>query len=409
MPSRIALKLKKFIALVLSLFLFVPLCAGCSNQKGANTKAADSAKKVNVINTKVASLYKKVLANADKYDFNTSEYDSETDTSKSKYSYALVNMSDRDIPELILQKNFKYYASCSKVFAANKDYSDVVSSDDLICDGVGSSGGFRAVVSQYTDSNSLSYVEWSSGTGNIEVYKVTMNIADSNPLKKEKYWSGRITDSHKQNVKDIDFVSTDYTTLLDNLAKTEDNTYKKSVSNKSGDSNSEDKDSKNSDKKDGNKYGENASKKADSKKGASSESLDSKIKAEKASGRQVVFGTVKVLSYNKVLELQNMLDPSQGYSDPSPGCSDPNQTFMILILDNKTSIALPNSGDMNKPPYPSDARMLAFDDGSQAKQIMEKYVNKKVYVSFTVDDGFFPSDAGLPLGEPHLQNLKVIE
>lgn len=46
MPSRIALKLKKFIALVLSLFLFVPLCAGCSNQKGANTKAADSAKKL---------------------------------------------------------------------------------------------------------------------------------------------------------------------------------------------------------------------------------------------------------------------------------------------------------------------------------------------------------------------------
>ena len=178
------------------------------------------------------------------------------------------------------------------------------------------------------------------------------------------------------------------------MAKTEDNTYKKTVSNKGGDSNSEDKDSK--------KSGENASKKADSKKSASGESLDSKIKAEKASGRQVVSGTVKVLSYNQVLEAQNI-------QDPNPGSSDPNQTFMILILDNKTSVTLPHSGDMGNPPHPSDATMMAFDDGSQAKQIMEKYVNKKVYVSFIVNDGFFPSDTGLPLGEPHLCNLKVIE
>ena len=395
MPSRIALKLKKFIALVLSLFLFVPLCAGCSNQKGANTKAADSAKKVNVINAKVASLYKKVLANADKYKLN--EADSEIDASQSKYSYALVNMSDRDIPELILRKNYKY-VSCSKVFAANKDYSDVVSSNDLICDGVSSAGGFRASLSQYADSNSLRYVEWSSGTGDTEAYKVTMNIADSNPLKKEKYWSGTIFDLPKQNIKDINFVSTDDTTLLDNLAKTEDNTYKKSVSNKGSDSNSEDKDSNKSEKKSDKK----ASKKADSKKAASGESLDSKIKAEKASGRQVVSGTVRILSYNQVLEAQNIQDPNPGYSDT-------NQIFMILILDNKTSVTLHHSGDMGNPPHPSDATMMAIEDGSQAKQIMEKYVNKKVYVSFIVNDGFFPSDTGLPLGEPHLCNLKVIE
>lgn len=385
MPNGIAVKLKKFIALALSLFLFMPLCSGCSNQNGANTKAADSAKKVNVINAKVAALYKKVLANADKYNFN--EADLKIDASQSKYSYALVNMSDRDIPELVLRKNLEGI-SLLKFFAANKDYSDVVSSDDLISSGVAS--GIRVSVSQYADSNSLSYVEWSSGTGDTEAYKVTMNIADSNPLKKEKYWSGIITDLPKQNVKDINFVSTDDTTLLDNLAKTEDNTYKKSVSNKGGDSDSEDKDSKKS------------SKKTDSKKAASGESLDSKIKAEKASGRQVVSGTVKVLSYNQVLEAQNI-------QDPNPGSSDPNQTFMILILDNKTSVTLPHSGDMGNPPHPSDATMMAFDDGSQAKQIMEKYVNKKVYVSFIVNDGFFPSDTGLPLGEPHLCNLKVIE
>lgn len=398
MPNGIVLKLKKFIALVLSLFLFVPLCAGCSNQKDSNTKSADSAKKVNVINAKVAALYKKVLANADKYKLN--EADSEIDTSKSKYSYALVNMSDRDIPELILRKNYKY-VSCSKVFAANKDYSDVVSSNDLICDGVGSAGGFRASLSQYADSNSLRYVEWSSGTGDTEAYKVTMNIADSNPLKQEKYWSGTIFDLPKQNIKDINFVSTEDTTLLDNLAKTEDNTYKKSVSNKGGDSNSEDKDSKKSGKKSDKKADKKSSKKADSKKAASGESLDSKIKAEKASGRQVVSGTVKVLSYNQVLEAQNIQDPNPG--------SDTNQTFMILILDNKTSVTLHHSGDIGNPPHPSDATMMAIEDGSQAKQIMEKYVNKKVYVSFTVNDGVFPSDTGLPLGEPRLFNLKVIE
>ncbi|MBF9309027.1 hypothetical protein GK677_03460 [Bifidobacteriaceae bacterium NR044] len=399
MPNGIVLKLKKFIALVLSLFLFVPLCAGCSNQKGANTKSADTAKKVNVINAKVAALYKKVLANADKYKLN--EVDSEIDTSQSKYSYALVNMSDRDIPELILRKNYKY-VSCSKVFAANKDYSDVVSSNDLICDGVGSAGGFRAVVSQYADSNSLRYVEWSSGTGDTEAYKVTMNIADSNPLKQEKYWSGTIFDLPKQNIKDINFVSTEDTTLLDNLAKTEDNTYEKTVSNKGGDSNSEDKDSKKSGKKADKKADKKSSKKANSKKAASGESLDRKIKAEKASGRQVVSGTVKVLSYNQVLEAQNIQDPNPGYSDS-------NQTFMILILDNKTSVTLHHSGDMGNPPHPSDATMMAIEDGSQVKQIMEKYINKKVYVSFTVNDGVFPSDTGLPLGEPRLSNLKVIE
>lgn len=401
MPNGIVLKLKKFIVLVLSLFLFVPLCAGCSNQKGANTKSADTAKKVNVINAKVAALYKKVLANADKYDFNKSGYDSEIDTSQSKYSYALVNMSDRDIPELILRENYKY-VSCSKVFAANKDYTDVVSSNDLICDGVGSAGGFRASLSQYADSNSLSYVEWSSGTGDTEAYKVTMNIEDSNPVKQEKYWSGIITDLPKQNIKDINFVSTDDTTLLDNLAKTEDNTYEKTVSNKGGDSNSEDKDSKKSGKKADKKADKKSSKKANSKKAASGESLDRKIKAEKASGRQVVSGTVKVLSYNQVLEAQNIQDPNPGYSDP-------NQTFMILILDNKTSVTVLHVGDMGNPPHPSDATMMAIEDGSQARQIMEKYINKKVYISFTVKDGVFPSDTGLPFGEPRLYKLKVIE
>ena len=392
MPNEIMLKLKKFIALVLSLFLFVPLCAGCSNQKGANTKAADNAKKVNIINAKVAALYKKVLANADKYNFN--EADSEIDASQSKYSYALVNMSDRDIPELVLRKNLEGL-SLLKFFAANKDYSDVVSSDDLI--GFGVASGIRASVSQYADSNSLSYVEWSSGTGDTGAYKVTMDIADNNPLKQEKYWSGIITDLPKQNVKDINFVSTDDTTLLDNLAKTEDNTYEKTVNNKGGDSNSEDKDPKKAEKKSDKK----ASKKADSKKAASGESLDSKIKAEKASGRQVVSGTVRVLSYNQVLEAQNIQDPNPG--------SGTNQTFMILILDNKTSVTLHHSGDMDNPPHPSDATMMAIEDGSKAKQIMEKYVNKKVYVSFTVNDGVFPSDTGLPLGEPRLFNLKVIE
>ena len=386
------LKLKKFIALVLSLFLFVPLCAGCSNQNSANTKAADSAKKVNVINAKVAALYKKVLANADKYNFN--DADLKIDASQSKYSYALVNMSDRDIPELVLRKNLEGI-SLLKFFAANKDYSDVVSSDDLI--GFGVASGIRASVSQYADSNSLSYVEWSSGTGDTGAYKVTMDIADNNPLKQEKYWSGIITDLPKQNVKDINFVSTDDTTLLDNLAKTEDNTYEKTVNNKGGDSNSEDKDPKKAEKKSDKK----ASKKADSKKAASGESLDSKIKAEKASGRQVVSGTVRVLSYNQVLEAQNIQDPNPG--------SGTNQTFMILILDNKTSVTLHHSGDMDNPPHPSDATMMAIEDGSKAKQIMEKYVNKKVYVSFTVNDGVFPSDTGLPLGEPRLFNLKVIE
>lgn len=395
MPNGIVLKLKKFIVLVLSLFLFVPLCAGCSNQKDSNTKSADSAKKVNVINAKVAALYKKVLANADKYDFNKSGYDSELDTSQSKYSYALVNMSDRDIPELVLRKNFEYLPML-KFFAANKDYTDVVSSNDLICDGVGSAGS-RASVSQYADSNSLSYVTWLSGTGYTEAYKVTMNIEDSNPVKQEKYWSGIITDLPKQNVKDINFVSTDDTTLLDNLAKTEDNTYEKTVSNKGGDSNSEDKDSKKAEKKSAKK----SSKKADSKKSASGESLDSKIKAEKASGRQVVSGTVKVLSYNQVLEAQNIQDPNPG--------SDLNQTFMILILDNKTSVTVLHVGDMGNPPHPSDATMMAIEDGSQARQIMEKYINKKVYISFTVKDGVFPSDTGLPFGEPRLSNLKVIE
>ena len=397
MPNEIMLKLKKFIALVLSLFLFVPLCAGCSNQNSANTKAADSAKKVNVINAKVAALYKKVLANADKYNFN--EADSEIDASQSKYSYALVNMSDRDIPELVLRKNLEGI-SLLKFFAANKDYSDVVSSDDLIGSGVAS--GIRASVSQYADSNSLSYVEWSSGTGDTGAYKVTMDIADNNPLKQEKYWSGIITDLPKQNVKDINFVSTDDTTLLDNLAKTEDNTYEKTVSNKGGDTNSEDKDSKKSEKKADKKSDKKSSKKADSKKAASGESLDSKIKAEKASGRQVVSGTVRVLSYNQVLEAQNIQDPNPGYSDT-------NQTFMILILDNKTSVTLHHSGDIGNTPHPSDATMMAIEDGSKAKQIMEKYVNKKVYISFTVNDGVFPSDTGLPLGEPRLFRLKVIE
>lgn len=64
---------------------------------------------------------------------------------------------------------------------------------------------------------------------------------------------------------------------------------------------------------------------------------------------------------------------------------------------------------MGNTPKPKDASMFALEKDSEAERAMKKYIGKKVYVSFRVNDGFFPSDTSLPLGEPRLEELKVIE
>ncbi|WP_075523056.1 hypothetical protein [Gardnerella vaginalis] len=378
------LKLKKFLILLFTLIIVIPLFSGCSNSKQSSKKSG-SIEKVCVHNAKTAALYKKVLANASKYNFDPEgTEDSDNNPKETKYSYALVNMSNRDVPDLILRKDANYMYPL-KLFTVNKDYSDVVSSDDLIHEGMYVSNGIRVFVEQYVNTNALRYTELSGGTGEAEIYKVTMNIANSNPVEKEKYWSGIITDSPKDKVKQINFVSVNNTKILDDLAKTEDNTYKKSISRKSGKFESKNKNSK-----------------KENKKSKNVKSLAKKIEDEKASGRQVVFGTVRVLSYDQVLKMQNMPDPNPGYDHS-------RENFMLLIFDNKSSILLNHSGDMGNTPKPKDASMFALEKDSEAERAMKKYIGKKVYVSFRVNDGFFPSDTSLPLGEPRLEELKVIE
>ena len=338
------------------------------NDKSINeTSDVEEKEDLSENNIRLSSLYNKVLDNIDAYTFIEDIQEANID-----YSYALVNMNDSDIPQLIVaQNNNEYGLSYIKVFHSNDNFTKALTSDEVIQIGVASAGGFRGFLAQNEDLNGLDYITVSSGTGEGFKEEIIASVDKDNLiLQRDTVWEGSINELSNANTSDIDFIDIVDRNKLDDLASIKDGEYKKTIAKKIDEIKSLEK--------------------------AENEEENSNMKdqaqEENDNGRMVVSGTVKVFTNDEMVSYQNQnpqIFPDMG------------ESYVILLLDNYEDINMISSSD----PYyiTNSVNIIKLPDD------MADYVDQRITVSFGPDDGYWPSDASLPVGAPRMNTVNVLE
>ena len=288
------------------------------------------------------------------------------------YSYALVNMNDSDIPQLIVaQNNNEYGLSYIKVFHSNDNFTKALTSDEVIQIGVASAGGFRGFLAQNEDLNGLDYITVSSGTGEGFKEEIIASVDKDNLiLQRDTVWEGSINELSNANTSDIDFIDIVDRNKLDDLASIKDGEYKKTIAKKIDEIKSLE----------------------EAENEEENSNMKDQAQEENDNGRMVVSGTVKVFTNDEMVSYQNQnpqIFPDMG------------ESYVILLLDNYADINMISSSD----PYyiTNSVNIIKLPDD------MADYVDQRITVSFGPDDGYWPSDASLPVGAPRMNTVNVLE
>lgn len=338
------------------------------NDKSINeTSDVEEKEDLSENNIRLSSLYNKVLDNIDAYTFIEDIQEANID-----YSYALVNMNDSDIPQLIVaQNNNEYGLSYIKVFHSNDNFTKALTSDEVIQIGVASAGGFRGFLAQNEDLNGLDYITVSSGTGEGFKEEIIASVDKDNLiLQRDTVWEGSINELSNANTSDIDFIDIVDRNKLDDLASIKDGEYKKTIAKKIDEIKSLE----------------------EAENEEENSNMKDQAQEENDNGRMVVSGTVKVFTNDEMVSYQNQnpqIFPDMG------------ESYVILLLDNYADINMISSSD----PYyiTNSVNIIKLPDD------MADYVDQRITVSFGPDDGYWPSDASLPVGAPRMNTVNVLE
>lgn len=338
------------------------------NDKNINeTSDVEEKEALSENNIRLSSLYNKVLDNIDAYTFIEDIQEANID-----YSYALVNMNDSDIPQLIVaQNNNEYGLSYIKVFHSNDNFTKALTSDEVIQIGVASAGGFRGFLTQNENLNGLDYITFSSGTSQGFKEEIVASVDKDNLLlQRDLVWEGLISELPNANTSDVDFIDINDRSKLQGLASIKDGEYKKTIAKKI-------------DEVKNLKEAENEEKNSNMKDQAQEE-IDN--------GRMVVSGTVKVFTNDEMVSYQNQnpqIFPDMG------------ESYVILLLDDYADINMKSSSDPDYMTYSVNIIKLPDD--------MADYADQRITVSFGPDDGYWQSDASLPVGAPRMNTVNILE
>ena len=378
----------KKIILVLCFSIGLSACSENKNENSTNTykqakienTATNEADKKNIeenieskeepvseINIKLSNLYNKVLDDIDSYTFEENAEQGDIN-----YTYSLVNMNDSDIPQLIVaQNNIEYGLSYIKVFHSNDNFTKAITSDEVIQIGVASAGGFRGFLAQNEDLNGLDYITVSSGTGEGFKEEIIASVDKDNLiLQRDTVWEGSINELPDANTSDIDFIDIVDRNKLDDLATIKDGEYKKTIAKKIDELKSLE----------------------EARNSEENSTINDQTQEEIDNGRMVVSGTVKVFTNAEMVS----------YQDQNPQIfPDMGENYVILLLDDYADINMKSSSDPYYMTYSVNIIKLPDD--------MADYVDQRITVSFGPDDGYWQSDASLPVGAPRMNTVNILE
>ena len=356
-------KAVKKIALLSIVFILALSLGACKSQD----KETKEEVKVESLNEKIAKAYSQVLDKADKYDYQDEGQEAR------EYEYAIVKMDGEKIPQLLLSKNsdLRYV----KVFSYNEKEEKAIECSESIVYGAAGVGGFRGDIMSRSDYKGLEYIETSSGTGDTSVENISI---ENGQLKRETKWEGRYDQMPEDDsTQEIVWSKINDKSQLEKLAGKEITS--------DGESASKD-----------NKQAKESDKELKSTAGSNKEKIQAMIREEKNAGRLVLDGKIRVLTYMQVLEVQ-------GIDDPNPEHSNSDEEYIIFILAKPQKITARSSGGMYMTTR--QVKVMCLPDSDYVR----KYDGKNVTISVDLDETMFPSDVGLPLGEPMSASFKILD
>ncbi len=298
--------------------------------------------------------YRAIIGQADSYEYASGVPDLET----LGYRYALVQMQpDNPVPALLLEKQEGGWATISniRVFQYDPQTETVHQPAKLIASGVGG-GGYRGSLGLAGDGIGLMSTEWSSGTGEATVTRITL---DGDALSRETYWTGRI-DLMPDTItfKEIDWHEIEDLSALEGWT-------------------------------------------APGQSGAEPDDSE----ALPADGNRIVLtGTVGTYDYDGMVALQGGVDPFAGWDEASVAFYR-EQTYRVIVLDAPQTLSFRVSGGGSDAAYSTREASMFSIDGAAG---MEPYEGQHITFSVDPDEPFWPSETSLPLGQPIARDIHVL-
>lgn len=317
---------------------------------------------------KAADAYSAVLENIQSYDFSDGYNDFQL--SSNEYYYALVYMNSSDLPQLLVKdsttdtNSFYYGYDHIRVFNYNDSTGEMEAPETVLYDGATTGG--RSTLAERLDKDGLRNMQWSGGTGDASLFKITLQGGNS-ALGQEEVWSGNVLNySADSNDYDIQWIAAGDHSELDKLAagSYEQVHFQGRSSTNSGNS-------------DDSTATDTAAQPAVVDEGSS----------------YLVTGTMHVTDKNGVLQLQNISDPNPEYE-----WYEDTNTYYILVLDEPSEMVCFHDADQYYKTH--EVSMISLWDFSASD-------GEHLTVRIQKEDLLFPSDTSLPLAQPSATAMRV--
>ena len=286
--------------------------------------------------------YRQIILHAEDYEFLFPNYGSVTDspnTLTGVYRYAFEKVRPDDpVPALLISAESTFGIDSIRVFYYEPSSGSILAPDELLEEGVGSAGGFRGSIAMMADGNGFRETGISSGTGEGEISRVELR---GDRLVRDHLWSGNMFTETVPEIAYRDIVWQDRSHLED-------------------------------------------------LKGSLAAALPTD------GDRTVLRGTVRIASYQEMLEIQ-------GVPDPNPG-TDTSMTgpITVIILDEPRQISAMTVDDLYTPSL-GTASMIKIFGGS-----LEQDDGREVIFSIDPHTTYWPSDTSLPLGQPATRDIHIL-
>ncbi len=295
--------------------------------------------------------YRTIISQADSYKYGSF---GDLDLESAGYWYALVQMQPDDpVPTLLLKENAEgwTFMSYTHVFQYDPDTKTVRQPTETIW------GGIRGGLSMAGDGNGFFDTEWSGGTGEGSVSRITL---EGDSLNRETYWTGRIDlmpDS-------ITFIKIEWHEIED-LSALDSWTAPDS--------------------------GE-----AETSEMSGSDTLPTD------EDRIVLTGTVGTYDYDEIVALQGVPDPNA--CDENTLKWSRSMTYRVIVLDTPQTLCFYIIDEPGA--YSSGEVSMISIDGVDG---MDQYEGQHITFSIGPGDAFWPAGITLPVGQPIAWEIHVID
>lgn len=366
--------LKKFLCIVVVILLSSSHLTGCLANKDIKEDSSEKSILENEITNPYLDMpiaYREVLKSLENYDFQNHSIPFISQ------KYALEDLSQDIIPELIVAQVTENGIFHTKVFSYEPTKKNVIVSDEVINVGVAQVGGFRGSMMLSHQGNGLDVIHWHSASGKGEKIHYEMISGKLTELRREPFM---IEDDsiQKETYQDLTWYSINNDSPLKNL---ETDIYKKEIPyNKViGEKNL------------GNRKEQNGTSMIEAKKKAQ----EVRLELLKSEGKQIFTGTLYInLTDEEVCALGN-------YTLPNAKSSE---RYSLLYLDTVADVA--GQGDAPPRDCVKSVRIISLPWLDPKWNAFDK---KKITIAFTKENARFPTDTSLPLMAPRVLELEVFD